>query len=183
MRRDRHSAESAPRRERRHGGEVGLRHTETGRQVVAHVRGDVPHPGGQPCLRDVDLVVRRGERAHVAGPNGAGKTSLLTALLHVLDDTDEHVAVLPQELDEAAELDTVRALDPLSRGRVFGTVANLGIDPDRLLVTDAPSPGEARTLALARLLASNATVLLLDEPVASRGWCNGDTGRGSCWSR
>jgi ATPase subunit of ABC transporter with duplicated ATPase domains len=47
---------------------------------------------------------------------------------------------------------------------VLGTVATLGVDPDRVLVTDAPSPGEARKLALARFLAGSASVLVLDEP-------------------
>ena len=101
---------------------------------------------------------------HVAGENGAGKTSLLTAVLDELTRTDEVVATLPQELDDWEALQSVRELDPALRGRVLGAAANLGVDPDRILVTDAPSPGEARKLELARLLASEATFLVLDEP-------------------
>jgi len=58
----------------------------------------------------------------------------------------------------------VARLDPAERGRVLGTLATLGVDPERLLVTDAPSPGEARKLALARFLSGMASVLVLDEP-------------------
>jgi ATPase subunit of ABC transporter with duplicated ATPase domains len=58
----------------------------------------------------------------------------------------------------------VRSLEPSLRGPVFGLVALLGVDPERVLVTDAPSPGEARKLVLARLLAGDASVLVLDEP-------------------
>ncbi len=47
---------------------------------------------------------------------------------------------------------------------MLGTVALLGVDPERVLVTAEPSPDEARKLALARGLASEASVLVLDEP-------------------
>ena len=43
-------------------------------------------------------------------------------------------------------------------------MAALGIDPDRLLATRRPSPGEARKLLMAFGLALSAWVLVLDEP-------------------
>ncbi len=43
-------------------------------------------------------------------------------------------------------------------------VAALGVDPDQLLVSDAPSPGEARKLAMAFGFGLSAWCLLLDEP-------------------
>jgi ATPase subunit of ABC transporter with duplicated ATPase domains len=132
---------------------------------VAAVVGDVAHAGGTVWLHDVDVVLHRGEAVHLRGANGAGKTTLLAALVRALAATSEVVATLPQELEEpGAELARVRALDPVERGRVLGVLARLGVDPDRVLVTDAPSPGEARKLALARLLAGEAGVLVLDEP-------------------
>jgi ATPase subunit of ABC transporter with duplicated ATPase domains len=151
---------------RDHAGEVAFRHTGSGRRDLAALVGDVRHAGGDVLLTDVDLVLHRGARVHVAGTNGAGKSTLLRALLDQLDATAEVVAVLPQELDDpVAEVEAVRALDPVLRGRVLGTAATLGVDPDRVLVTDAPSPGEARKVVLARLLADDGTgVLVLDEP-------------------
>jgi ATPase subunit of ABC transporter with duplicated ATPase domains len=50
------------------------------------------------------------------------------------------------------------------RGRVLSLVAALGVDPDRLLASAAPSPGEARKLALALGLGRHAWCLVLDEP-------------------
>ncbi|MFA9445979.1 ATP-binding cassette domain-containing protein [Egicoccus sp. AB-alg6-2] len=147
------------------GGEIGFRHLDTGRRILARVRGDVEHAGGEVWLRGVDVALHRGERVHVEGVNGAGKTTLVTALLRALAETSEEVAVLPQRLPApAAVLGEVVRLDPGQRGRVLGTLATLGVDPDRLLVTDAPSPGEVRKLALARSLAGSASVLVLDEP-------------------
>lgn len=42
--------------------------------------------------------------------------------------------------------------------------AALGLDPERVLATDEPSPGEIRKLALARGLGMGAWALVLDEP-------------------
>ncbi len=151
---------------RDHGGEVAFRHVDSGRRVLARVTGDVAHAGGEVWLREVDVTLHRGERIHLAGANGAGKSTLLATLLAALERTCEQVALLPQELAHpAGVVDEVRALDPVVRGRVLGTVATLGVDPERVLVTDAPSPGEARKLVLARVLSSDGVgVLVLDEP-------------------
>jgi ATPase subunit of ABC transporter with duplicated ATPase domains len=150
---------------RDHTGAVGFQAATTGRRVLGAVVGDVAHAGGQVWLRDVDVALHRGEAVHLRGANGAGKTTLLRAVLAALAATSETVAALPQELDDPlAALARIRALDPVLRGRVLGVVALLGVDPARVLVTDAPSPGETRKLLLAELLASDASVLVLDEP-------------------
>jgi ATPase subunit of ABC transporter with duplicated ATPase domains len=123
--------------------------------------------GDEPILRDVHLVVKRDSRIFVAGPNGAGKTTLLAALMRGAHVPAERLLHLPQELtarDGAAMLDAVRALGAAARGRVLSVVAALGIDPDRLLESHQPSPGEARKLALAWGLGRQAWALVLDEP-------------------
>ena len=61
-------------------------------------------------------------------------------------------------------LDALRALEPEARGRVLGVGAALGVDPDALLATRRPSPGEARKLALALGLGRGVFGLVLDEP-------------------
>ena len=149
---------------RRPGGDVTIPTSDSGRRWVARHRGDVRHAGGAVLLRGVDVGVGRGDHVRVAGPNGAGKTSLLGALVA---SAPGRTGTLPQELteDEAGQvLARVRALDPQRRGRALGVVANLGVDPDRVLVTDRPSPGEARKLALALLLLEPADLVVLDEP-------------------
>jgi ATPase subunit of ABC transporter with duplicated ATPase domains len=150
---------------RDHAGAVGFAATDSGRRVLASLSGPIPHAGGHVWFPEVDVALHRGDRVHIRGANGAGKTTLITALLEALEATSERPGVLPQELtDPAAELAAVQGLDPGVRGRVLGVLALLGVDPDRLLVTGSPSPGEARKLALAGLLASERSVLLLDEP-------------------
>jgi ATPase subunit of ABC transporter with duplicated ATPase domains len=123
--------------------------------------------GDEPILYDVHLAVKRDSRIFVAGPNGAGKTTLLAALMHGAHVPAERLLHLPQELtarDGAAMLDAVRALGAEARGRVLSMVAALGVDPDRLLESHQPSPGEARKLALAWGLGRQAWALVLDEP-------------------
>ena len=151
--------------ERDHRGAVALAHEATGRRVLAEVRGDVAHAGGAVWLRDVDVVLHRGDRVHVRGANGAGKSTLLRAVLDRLAAAGETVALLDQELsDPRGTVAALARLDPAMRGRVLGISARLGVDPDRLLVTEAPSPGEARKVAMARMLADTASVVVLDEP-------------------
>jgi ATPase subunit of ABC transporter with duplicated ATPase domains len=43
-------------------------------------------------------------------------------------------------------------------------VAALGVNPEDLLISDRPSPGEARKLAMALGLGVGAWILVLDEP-------------------
>jgi ATPase subunit of ABC transporter with duplicated ATPase domains len=123
--------------------------------------------GGTTLLRDVAVAVAATDRIRIAGPNGCGKTTLLRALMATSTLPPDRVLVLPQELSNAeagALLDDARALPSAVRGRVFSLVAALGVDPDRLLASVAPSPGEARKLALALGLGRHAWCLVLDEP-------------------
>jgi ATPase subunit of ABC transporter with duplicated ATPase domains len=110
-----------------------------------------------------NLAVGARDRIWIRGDNGAGKTTLLRALLARHTLPSDRLLVLPQELD-VPDLDAVRALRPLERGRVLSLVAALGVDPDRLLASASPSPGEARKLALALGLGRHAWCLVLDEP-------------------
>ncbi len=55
-------------------------------------------------------------------------------------------------------------LDAEHRREARTIVASLGVDPDRLLLSEQPSPGEARKLLLALGFARQARALVLDEP-------------------
>jgi ATPase subunit of ABC transporter with duplicated ATPase domains len=124
-------------------------------------------PRSPPLLRDVHLSLGRADRVCVEGPNGAGKTTLVDALLRASSAPQGRVLHLPQDLtarEERAVLDDVRALPPVERGRVLSLVAALGVDPDRLLASAQPSPGEARKASIALGLGRHAWALVLDEP-------------------
>jgi ATPase subunit of ABC transporter with duplicated ATPase domains len=133
---------------------------------VLTLRGDLG-VGARVLARDLDLQVGRASRIQVAGPNGAGKSTLLRALLDGSGAPAERILHLPQELGELEERDLVRSLRATphdQQGKVLAVVAALGVDPEGLLATERPSPGEARKLALALGLGRRAQVLVLDEP-------------------
>jgi ATPase subunit of ABC transporter with duplicated ATPase domains len=127
----------------------------------------VVRAGDTELLRDVRLAVPREGRIRIEGPNGAGKSTLLGALARSARIPAERFLHLPQDLPAEARralLEEVRALGPTERGRTLSIVAALGLDPDRLLASAEPSPGEARKLAIALGLGRHVAALLLDEP-------------------
>ncbi|MCC6332421.1 MAG: ABC-F family ATP-binding cassette domain-containing protein [Myxococcales bacterium] len=149
------------------GRSLFLRDAPCPRPVVLSFTGAVRHAGGAQCLRDVAVQLGRGEHVAVTGDNGAGKSTLLATLRDAAGLPEDKVLWLPQELStsEAAEdLARLRALPPEERGRVLQLLDALGVDPEDLLRTTAPSPGEARKLHLALGLGRGAWLAVLDEP-------------------
>ena len=123
--------------------------------------------GEKMLLENISVTVERDSKIHVAGPNGCGKSTLLRALLSHTGLTPDKLLYVEQdiEVEEARNLVTsVRLLPPEERGRVLRIVAALGVDPERLLATDLPSPGEARKLQIADGLGRRVHLLILDEP-------------------
>ena len=142
-----------------------------GEPVVAPASGEAANDQAVPViLRDVRVALGRESRVHIAGPNGAGKTTLMRALLRAAcapEHRSEHILYLPQVMEPElvnAHLRAIREQDRATRGRILQVAAALGLDPDRVLATDEPSPGEIRKLALARGLGMGAWALFLDEP-------------------
>jgi ATPase subunit of ABC transporter with duplicated ATPase domains len=123
--------------------------------------------GGRVLVDQLSLHVTRETRAVLRGPNGAGKSTLLRALVQHASIPPERVLDLPQELTReqtAHDLELLLELPPEQRGRVLQLVDALGVDPDVLLGSEHPSPGEARKLRLALGLVRDAWLLVLDEP-------------------
>ena len=123
--------------------------------------------GSKLLLEDVVLDLRRESRVRVTGPNGAGKTTLLRHLFEGARVPRERLLHLPQELPAQEELfllESLRVLPPAERGSVLSVVAALGVDPEQLLASRLPSPGEARKLVLAFGLGRQVWGLVLDEP-------------------
>ncbi len=113
------------------------------------------------------LTLGRDEHLWVRGRNGAGKTTLLDVARGACTLPPERVLWLPQELtvhDTRTDLERVKALPPEARGRVFQLVHALGVEPERLLASRSPSPGEGRKLRLALGLGQHAWLAVLDEP-------------------
>jgi len=153
--------------ERRLGRQLDVKQARAAVPAVLRIDSSVIRAGERDLLRDVHLALGRSDRVRVFGPNGAGKSTLLAALIDAATVPRDRILHLPQELSAAAGaecLDDVRALPAETRGRLLTILAGLGIDPDRLLASRRPSPGEARKLWLAHGLARQVWAMVLDEP-------------------
>ncbi len=123
--------------------------------------------GATTLVPDVSVTLERADRIWLCGRNGAGKTTLMDNLVAGSKLPPLRLVHLAQELTEAdarETLDDVHSLPPEPRGRVLSLLAALGADPERVLASDLPSPGEARKLRIAFGLGAHAWALLLDEP-------------------
>ena len=134
---------------------------------------------GRPIHRDVDLVVRRGERWAIMGENGAGKSTLLKMMAGALaPDQGEVVQGAAVSLGYFAQhqmeqLDpehtVLEELETVAPTAGLGVVMNLagafGFPQDDV---DKPvsvlSGGERSRLVLAKLLYRAPNLLVLDEP-------------------
>lgn len=150
--------------------------------------------GGRRVLEDISLSVTEGEFVCVCGPNGGGKTTFLkTALgllppaagtLRIFGETPEaarrFVGYLPQRKGFAPDF-PARVVELVVAGRIGAWPIRIKrIERDRAMATLARVGGEAlaeRPLAglsggetqrafLARALANEPRLLLLDEPTA-----------------
>jgi ATPase subunit of ABC transporter with duplicated ATPase domains len=151
----------------------------SGRDVVA-IEGLEKSYGEKQVLRDVSLVVRRGERVAIIGPNGLGKSTLLKiAASRLAADAgtvrwghETHVGYFPQDHREVLDdprstpLDTLWATCPAEtttfvRGQL-GRALFSGDDVTKKI--GMLSGGESARLIFALLAVARPNVLILDEP-------------------
>jgi len=66
------------------------------------------YAGGEPVLRDVDLVIAEGERLALVGPTGAGKSTLAKLIARLYDPTDGRITLGGVDLRDAS-LSSLRA--------------------------------------------------------------------------
>ena len=132
--------------------------------------------GSRVILRDFDLDVESGELIWVRGANGSGKSTLfraLAGLLPIASGTmqcegsialcDDNLALdLDQPLEKAIRFWT--DLDGIKPSRLEAALEMLDLVPLAELPVRLLSAGQKRRGALARLLAGDARIWLLDEP-------------------
>jgi len=175
-------AERRARRERPGQARLAVQDgTESGRKVFEAQHASVSF-GAQCVLRDFSVTVMRGDRIGIVGRNGAGKSTLLRLLLgelapsggQVVQGTRLQIAYYDQqraqlELERSVmENVTDRGDQVLINGRpqhVATYLRDFLFRPEQLRTPAAAlSGGERNRLLLARLFATPANLLVMDEP-------------------
>ena len=135
---------------------------------------------GEKVLFDaLSLALQKGELVEIRGPNGSGKSTLLRCLvgLHEPDagsirrTVDSlYVGHRPGICPRMTPIENLRWLAGITDsnadlGSIESALDRVGLDDARHDVCDSLSAGQARRVALARLLVSAAPLWILDEPL------------------
>ena len=176
-------------------GSYGREAAHAAGSVLLELRGVWAHYGGRCALERVSLRLAAGQRTAVVGPNGAGKSTLFNVIAGTLRPSagsvrvygsapDRHVCIAYIEQRPAINwrfpvtVEDVVAMGRIARVRYFRYLRRR----DRAIVAEAMervaigrlrrrpigelSGGEQRRMFIARALAQEAEIMLLDEPYA-----------------
>ena len=165
-------------------GSAKMRLTEaeaSGRQVLVAENLNFAY-AGKPIVKNLDLIIQRGDRIAIVGPNGVGKSTLINLLLQRLRPDSGRVQLgsklqLAYFDQQRAELDPNQSMlenvgggsDFIELGgkriHIISYLRNFLFAPE---VARGPisklSGGERNRLLLARLFSQPANLLILDEP-------------------
>lgn len=155
------------------------------------------HYGDLLVLDDVNLTIRQGDFLGIIGPNGGGKTTLLKIMLGLLkpdrgevtvfgkpcDRSRQMIGYVPQHIEFDREF-PVNVRDVVLMGRLRHcpplryynavdhseadkAIATVGLDGFQRRPIGELSQGQKQRVFIARALASEPKLLLMDEPTAS----------------
>ena len=165
--------------------------------MILDVQGvEFSYPG-RPVLEDITFSLKSGEILAILGKNGTGKTTLLKCINRILKPSGGVVLIDEASTDDLSRKELAQQIAYVeqnrvgSRATVFNTVllgrkpyirwdvtqkdleivsqalATLGLTDYALRYLDELSGGELQKVTIARALAQQPQLLLMDEPTSS----------------
>lgn len=131
---------------------------------------------GKELFKDASFIVQKGSRAALIGPNGCGKTTLFNILLgrEEVDDGSliidkETIGYVPQEFEfphnTSIQNHLLTIVEQNEQWKVEKIFASLQMENVNIhTVIDTLSEGQKLKVALASVLVTDPTILLIDEP-------------------
>lgn len=156
--------------------QVSMRLPDAGRiraKNAAAIRHLTVSYGNRTVLDDVSLEIEAGKRTFITGNNGAGKSTLIKALMDRAPETfiasEARVAYFSQDLDtldpEKTVLENVAEDAAYPQHICRAVLVNLYMTKDDMFKpVSVLSGGEKVKTALAKVLVSGCSFMILDEP-------------------
>lgn len=114
-----------------------------------------------------NIIFKPDNRIGIEGDNGSGKSTLLNYIYNSLNLQHDKIIYIPQEIDSERTNSLMKEINNLNRndlGKLLTVIYRLGSEPERILETGKPSPGEIRKMLLGLGLLKTPFLIIMDEP-------------------
>lgn len=152
-------------------------HSHANKQLLIHVDNLGVTLNDQVVLDDLSFCIHSGEFIGLIGPNGAGKTTLLKVILGIVQQTTGKVAkpqgvigYIPQRgvsHESQIPISVLEVVKLGSRGNqtiALKALSEVSMEKSANKRINELSGGQQQRVLIAKALASNPSMLILDEP-------------------
>jgi macrolide transport system ATP-binding/permease protein len=114
-----------------------------------------------------DLIIKPDDRIGIEGDNGTGKSTIINHIYNSLSLPSDKILYIPQEVEQDRILkikNEIYMLNKYDLGKLLTIIYRLGSEPERIINTENPSPGEIRKILLGLGLLKTPMLIIMDEP-------------------